>query len=392
MDPVELKQMDHASSAELESPSQYGYAQVAANVLQGEKDGERVFVSNVPSASASSPPVIVGSIVRNETEAQWPFIVFIVVNCIAIAFCALSNLLATLFFPFAILPAAIYGAIFYRFRSKAIIQRNRLIFFWFLAVLGFVAALLLESFYGPVIIYNLVYSPTISYFQGFSSATAMGFLSAALLEEFQKFWMASIAALVSHPWFGSDSPWTTMVLGSFATLVVATVENCEYTMKMANIPALVFQTSLRDISSVPLHMTTGIFISTCIAFIRFHPRFRGDFGTVWLLGPLILIFPIMIHGSYDFALMLMGGIFYVYPEASSAWGLLGLVPIVCVIAGYIVQVICILKVRKLQAAFEDQQAQLTTVEAMTLEDNSLGVDHSFDSIDAKSAVFSLNTL
>lgn len=111
-----------------------------------------------------------------------------------------------------------------------------------------------------------------------------------------------------------------------------------------------------------------------------------------MFGPLILIFPIMIHGSYDFALMLMGGIYYVYPDASNAWGLLALVPIICVIAGYIVQVICILKVRKLQAAFEDQQAQLTTVEAMTLEDNSLGVEHSFDSLDAKSAVFSLNTL
>lgn len=201
MDPVELKQMDHAPPVEMGSPSQYGYAQVAANVLQGEKGGERVFVANVPSAA--SPPVIVGSIVRNEAEAQWPLIVFIVVNCVAIAFCTLSNFLATLFFPYAILPALIYGAIFYRFRSKAIIHRNRLIFFWFLAILGFVAALLLESFYGPVIFYNLVYAPTISNFQGFSSATAMGFLSAALLEEFQKFWMASIAALVSHPWFGS---------------------------------------------------------------------------------------------------------------------------------------------------------------------------------------------
>ncbi len=201
MDPVELKHMEHAPSADLDSPSQYGYAQVAANVLQGEKDGERIFVAGAPVAT--SPPVIVGSIVRNETEAQWPFIVFVVVNCIAIAFCALSNFVATLFFPYAIVPALVYGAIFFHFKSKAVIQRNRLIFFWFLAILGFVAALLLESFYGPVIIYNLVYSPTISNFQGFSSATAMGFLSAALLEEFQKFWMASIAALVAHPWFGS---------------------------------------------------------------------------------------------------------------------------------------------------------------------------------------------
>lgn len=119
---------------------------------------------------------------------------------------------------------------------------------------------------------------------------------------------------------------------------------------------------------------------------------QGDFGTVWLLGPIILIFPIMIHGSYDFALMLMGGIYFVYPDASSAWGLLALVPIICVIVGYIVQIICIIQVRKLQAAFEAQQAQLTTVEAMTLEDNSLSIDNSFDSLDAKSAAFSLNTL
>merc|ERR1711871_1540881 len=122
------------------------------------------------------------------------------------------------------------------------------------------------------------------------AAAFQAFVVAAWCEESLKYLVAK------HMEDEARNPYGMMLLSLSGALGFAIFENIAYVFssgKDALATAIV-----RAVLAVPLHATTGIIIGCHMAQDKFHGGTHGFWGTI--------VMPVLIHGGYDFFLMLDG--------------------------------------------------------------------------------------
>ena len=123
-----------------------------------------------------------------------------------------------------------------------------------------------------------------------AAAFFQAFVVAAFCEESLKYLVAK------HMEPSATNPYGLVLLSLSGSLGFAIFENIMYVFssgKDALATAIV-----RAVLAVPLHATTGIIIGFNLAEDKYHGKKHGFFGT--------LAMPVLIHGGYDFFLMLEG--------------------------------------------------------------------------------------
>jgi len=122
------------------------------------------------------------------------------------------------------------------------------------------------------------------------------FFVAALFEESYKLLLCSVITVQ----VGRDVPYSVVVYAVAGAVGLATLENLLYIMSVAstgNFLLSCFTASTRAVMAVPLHATTGMLLGTSIARKRF---LMGQCASY----PRMLIIPIVLHGLYDFFVMI----------------------------------------------------------------------------------------
>lgn len=184
-----------------------------------------------------------------------------------------------------------------------------------------------------------------------------------------------------------------MLLGVTATLSFATIENISYLIEYSY-PAGLLQVSVRDVLSVPLHFTTALVISSLVSFLHFCPSLKVclfssslmycyrspnsdlavpqmDFFSIWLWAPVILFPSILIHGAFDWILMLQG-----FSSVMVFVLQFTIIPTLCVMC-YVIQVFTLLLMHKFDQSFMVFAAS-GSVAASSLEFTSVDVDISIN--------------
>lgn len=121
---------------------------------------------------------------------------------------------------------------------------------------------------------------------------ALAFLFAAIPEELVKYTVLRGYAVRSRHF---DEPMDGIVYGVTASLGFATLENIMYTFSGGLSVAL-----LRAFTAVPAHAFMGAVMGYYVGQMKFNKKKSG----IWMFV-LALFWPIMIHGLYDFPLMIL---------------------------------------------------------------------------------------
>lgn len=183
----------------------------------------------------------------------------------------------------AVIPSLLLIWYFYRRDVNPEPKRVLLITF-FLGVLTVIPVLLL-AIPGAILMHLTVSN-------GPLRALITAFVLAALIEEFFKFLVVG-GYCSRHREF--DEPMDGLVYGAIASLGFATLENIMY------VSADGLGTALpRALTAVPSHAFLGAIMGYYVARARFGPSTQR--GTSWLLA---LAVPVLLHGLYDFPLMLV---------------------------------------------------------------------------------------
>lgn len=126
-------------------------------------------------------------------------------------------------------------------------------------------------------------------FPGIISVFWQSFVVAATSEEFFK-----LIILLIIIWKSSDfnEKFDGIVYAVFVSMGFAAIENVLYVFDYG------FQTGLmRALTAVPAHFLFGVSMGFYVGLARFYPAFRKRFLAA------ALIYPILLHGLYDFILM-----------------------------------------------------------------------------------------
>ncbi len=126
----------------------------------------------------------------------------------------------------------------------------------------------------------------------------LSFFNIAIIEEGLKFLV--FYRLIWNGYKAYDENYDGIVYAVFISLGFATVENIFYVWSYG------FQTGVvRALTAVPLHTVCGIIMGQYLSYARFRPQKK----TISFIKALV--YPIVIHGLYNFLIFLEHGIFSV---------------------------------------------------------------------------------
>lgn len=156
---------------------------------------------------------------------------------------------------------------------------------WLTFALGFgaaaPAALIGETLFFPLA--NLASNPWIA-------SAILAFPIVAGIEELSKF---AVLYLFCRRWNDFDEPMDGLVYGVAASLGFAAIENWSYVYQSG------LETALwRAVSAVPFHAMAGAIMGYYFGLAHFIPNKRRTYYT------LALLIPILLHGAYDYPLIL----------------------------------------------------------------------------------------
>ena len=141
----------------------------------------------------------------------------------------------------------------------------------------------------PVILVEQFLSEFLVFFYGTFKVFWQSFVVAATTEEFFKF-----VFLYWLVWWQTDfnEKFDGIVYSVFVSMGFAAVENVMYVFDFG------IQTGfIRAITAVPAHFLFGVTMGFYVGLAKFYPQFKKKL--IWAA----LIYPILLHGIYDFILM-----------------------------------------------------------------------------------------
>lgn len=154
-----------------------------------------------------------------------------------------------------------------------------------------ISVVLKAFFYGVFLVFPIMFIQYILEAEGMVKTDFdMSFLTAALLEEFFK-WFILMFAIYKHIAF--DEPYDGIVYGAAVSLGFATMENTLYLIANGVEHALT-----RAILPVSSHALFGVIMGFYIGKAKFSTGKRKWFIVV------ALVVPILLHGMYDFILII----------------------------------------------------------------------------------------
>lgn len=141
----------------------------------------------------------------------------------------------------------------------------------------------------PVILVEQFFSEFLVFFYGTFKVFWQSFVVAATTEEFFKFvflyWLVWRQTNFNEKFDG-------IVYAVFVSMGFAAVENVMYVFDFG------IQTGfIRAITAVPAHFLFGVTMGFYVGLAKFYPQFKKKL--IWAA----LIYPILLHGIYDFILM-----------------------------------------------------------------------------------------
>ena len=123
------------------------------------------------------------------------------------------------------------------------------------------------------------------------------FIMAALIEESFKLFVAAVVISIDKQ---HDKPFTVLVLTMACALGMGCFETIEYTFSVEirnfNFETTIITGVLRSFIATTFHVSTAIYIGGAIGNRRFHYLNLNYFR--------IMLFPILLHGFYDFSILL----------------------------------------------------------------------------------------
>lgn len=173
----------------------------------------------------------------------------------------------------------------------------------------------------------------------------MAFILAAALEESFKF-LVVFGYCSRHTEF--DEPMDGMIYGAVASLGFATMENILFVTTEGIGVAL-----SRALTAVPSHAFLGAIMGYFVAKARFGPADERNSNLL-----LALFLPILLHGAYDFPLMqvaALAGEGNDFEKVGNGVLLMLVVPIVVLIAEWIVVVVLLHRLRAMQIEVKEMR-------------------------------------
>lgn len=141
----------------------------------------------------------------------------------------------------------------------------------------------------PILILEIILSIPAAWMAGYMKAGWEAFVVAAFSEELFKFLVIMIFIWRSKHF---NEPFDGIVYAVYVSLGFALVENILYVIEGGATVAL-----LRAITAVPAHAIFGIGMGYYLGLAKYQPAKRSRYIS------MALLFPILLHGVYDFILM-----------------------------------------------------------------------------------------
>ncbi|MDX9883222.1 MAG: PrsW family glutamic-type intramembrane protease [Prolixibacteraceae bacterium] len=141
----------------------------------------------------------------------------------------------------------------------------------------------------PIILVESFLSGFLDFFYGTFAVFWHSFIVAAVTEEFFKL---LFLYLLVWKHVGFNEKFDGIVYAVFVSMGFAAVENVMYVLDYGPETGLV-----RAITAVPAHFLFGVTMGFYVGLARFYPQFRKK-----LIGAAFL-YPVLLHGIYDFILM-----------------------------------------------------------------------------------------